>query len=58
MSSDLEKQAEFIAKMIAEDRKKLKEWVPSPEYYKMLEGTRKAMEEAKLLGQPVKEAEK
>jgi pyruvate-formate lyase-activating enzyme len=54
-SADLEKQAEFIARMIVEDRKKLRAWTPSPEYQKMLEWTRRSMEEAKKLSELVRQ---
>jgi hypothetical protein len=55
MSSDLEKEADYIVKMIVEDRKKLREWKPDETYYKVMEQTRRQMEEAKLLGQKVRE---
>jgi hypothetical protein len=53
MSSDLEREVDYIVKMILRHRKELKEWKPSPEYYKMLEMTRRQMEEAKKLGELV-----
>jgi hypothetical protein len=47
--SDLEKQADFIVKMILEDRRKLKEWKPDETYYKVCADTRRQMEESKRL---------
>jgi hypothetical protein len=47
--SDLEKEADFIVKMILEDRRKLKEWKPDETYYRVQADTRKKMEESKKL---------